>query len=67
MFHSVHEVRVELGTKHVIYLKLARFTQKKDIYASRLESVFESVYIPDQNLMQRGDPMELSFESLEIY
>ena len=44
MFHSVHEVRVELGSKHVIYLKLARFTQKKDIYASRLESVFESVY-----------------------
>ena len=34
------QIGVKLGTKHVIYLKLASVAQKKDTYANRLESVF---------------------------
>ena len=34
------QIGFKLGTNHVIYQKLASFTQKKDIYVNRLESVF---------------------------
>ena len=40
MFHSVHGIGTKLGTKHVVYLKLASFTSNKDVYVNRLESVF---------------------------
>ena len=33
-------IGIKFETKHVIYLKLASFTYKKDIYVNRLESVF---------------------------
>ena len=31
---------IKLGTKHVAYLKLQSFTQKKDAFVNILESVF---------------------------
>ena len=34
------QIGIKSETKHVIYLKLASFTYKKDIYVNRLESVF---------------------------
>ena len=34
------QIGIKLGTKHVTYLKLESFTQNKDVYVSRLESVF---------------------------
>ena len=33
------QIVLKLGTKHVIYQKLANFMQKKDIYVNNLESV----------------------------
>ena len=33
------QIGIKLGTKHVIYQKLATLLKKKDIYVSRLESV----------------------------
>ena len=34
------QIGTKLGTKHVTYLKLASFTQNKDVYVNRLENVF---------------------------
>ena len=34
------QIGITLGTKHVTYLKLASFTQNKDVYVNRLENVF---------------------------
>ena len=33
------QIRIKLGTEHIIYEKLENFMFKKDIHASRLESV----------------------------
>ena len=60
MFHSVHEIGNKLGTKHIVYLKLASFTSNKDVHVNRY------VYFTEQNLMQRRDPIELNFEGLEV-
>ena len=34
------QIGIKLGTKHVVYLKLGRFTWNKDFYVNRLESIF---------------------------
>ena len=34
------QIGIKLGTKDVVYLKLASFTLNKDVYVNRLESVF---------------------------
>ena len=63
------QIGIKLETRYVIYHKLENVLQKKDIYVNRRESVIFSnvnVYITGQNIMQRGDSMELNFEVLEI-
>ena len=35
-----YNFKIKLGTKDVVYLKLASFTLNKDVYVNRLESVF---------------------------
>ena len=35
-----YQIGIKLGTKDVVYLKLASFTLNKDVYVNRLESVF---------------------------
>ena len=34
------QIGIKLGTKYVVYSKLASFTSDKDVYVNRLESVF---------------------------
>ena len=42
---------------------MLNFLQKKDLYVNRPDSVIFSteMYFTDQNLLERGHPMELKF------
>ena len=53
---------IKLGTKNVIYQKLATFTKKLTVLKV---SFLACVYFTGQNIMQRGHPMEFNFEVLE--
>ena len=45
------KIGIKLGTKHIVYLKLASFTSNKDVHVNRY------VYFTEQNLMQSGIPL----------
>ena len=63
------QIGIKLGTKHVVYLKLGSFTSNKVVYVNRLESVFfehVNVCFTEQNLMHRGDRIELNLEGLKV-
>ena len=59
---------MKLGTKHVIYQKLAIFLQEKDIYVNRrLKSIIFATLMCILQIREcKGDPMELNFEGLQM-
>ena len=60
------QIGMKLGTKHVLYLKLGSFTSNKDVYVNRCFLWHVNMYFTEQNLMHRGDPIELNLEGLKV-
>ena len=48
------QIVIKLGTQLIIHQKLANFFYKKDIHVNRLVSSLASLYLIEQNKMQRG-------------
>ena len=63
------QIWYQIWNKAYRILKVSNFTSNKYVYVNRLESFFfeyVSTYFTEQNLIQRGDPIEFNFEGLEV-
>ena len=62
------QIGIKLITEHAIYQKLANFLQKKDFCVDRLLSYLWhlNVNFTEQNIIQKGDPMEMNFAGLKM-
>ena len=71
--HKIWSILDQIGNKTCDVQKVSKFYVEKRYERKRLERIIvvyllhSNVYFTEQNIMQRGDPTELNFESIEMH